>query len=285
MNKDKREKKHEQYLNNVFKDNWMLSRAQFGVLQELIDFKIEWDVCVDKWRSNKLVDKCFSVEDDTLKQNLQGMKFFANVPYDDAGAFIQHFEEARKNSADTKCLLMIPEWKHFKWFPKIINGNMWRIVRRYTVGDQLFSQANNQRPDMLELRKGGFSIKWNVLALVYKEKSDSDFKTYSCRQEYEKLVEIESQQPLGYSLPQLQILPQKKQFSQVSVAVGTEDICEEKVFQSATEEETNFGSHAEIGRSSLLAKDAQAQPNVSTKSGRSKTIKKPRKKVTCEHCE
>jgi hypothetical protein len=63
------------------------------------------------------------------------MKFFANVPYDDAGAFIQHFEEARKNSADTKCLLMIPEWKHLKWFPKIINGNMWRIVRRYTVGD------------------------------------------------------------------------------------------------------------------------------------------------------
>ena len=45
----------------------MLSTYYFKELQELIDFQIEWDVCVDQWGSNKLVDKYISVVEDTLK--------------------------------------------------------------------------------------------------------------------------------------------------------------------------------------------------------------------------
>ena len=65
-----------------------------------------------------------------------------NPPYESPEAFILKMEATKEADDSTKALLIIPEFKHLRWFKDLLKRNKWRILWRFPRGSQLFS-----RPD------------------------------------------------------------------------------------------------------------------------------------------
>ena len=86
----------------------MLEPHLFVALCERVGFTPVLDVCADRMGANALAPHFYSVEENSLKQDLSGRSFVCNPPYCDLGPWIAKCEQAKLLDAATKVLLIIP---------------------------------------------------------------------------------------------------------------------------------------------------------------------------------
>lgn len=67
-----------------------------------------------------------------------------NPPYECPEKFILKMEATKIEDDSTKAMLIIPEFKHLKWFKEMLKRDKWSIIWRFPKGSQLFSRPHSE---------------------------------------------------------------------------------------------------------------------------------------------
>ena len=121
-----------------------------------------------------MCDEFFTVEQDVLKQNLEGKKMVMNPPYEFPELFVLKLEDAKLQDDSTKAMLIIPEYKHRLWFKNMLIRDKWSIIHRFPRGSRLFSRPNSKDVFDASKRDERYWTQWAVLVLVLKDKNNND---------------------------------------------------------------------------------------------------------------
>ena len=125
----------------------MFERAKFHHLERQYG-PSTLDAAASKAGENSQCKDYCSSENSFLVEKLKGHSIWANPPYDQAEAFLEHYLRQKEQYPENSAMFVLPQWESQPWWHLT---KRFKRVRHYGKGSQLFSSPG---PSGIRLRRG-----------------------------------------------------------------------------------------------------------------------------------
>ena len=98
------------------------------------------DACADTQGHNSQCSRYWSPADCYSRHSWAGLKVWCDPPFQEIGIILDHAIASYYDDMDkTSVMLVVPDWPDAKWWPNMVESDLWHCVGYYPAGTQLFT--------------------------------------------------------------------------------------------------------------------------------------------------